>query len=222
MRKPHFGHLASSITLLVLFSVLSSGRAFGQGGTGREPGNANKPAVSDSKSRGSRSTSSAARESDQSTATLEETMKWIGERLATRSLYAYRSIIVGSSATDYWYTKDLPGSPQFDVDGCEIILKRTYTMDASAGHGQVRDRLVIPFADIDPHSIRRTADHSLEVRAVRPTLKILTSYELIPADNLDESSVEASFRFVTLEDAKSFEKAVRHVVKLCGGKPNKF
>lgn len=201
---------------------LGLGSVFGQGGTGREPQTAPKSnSAKPTPSSGSRSTSTS-KETDDSSATLEETMKWIGERLATRSLYAYRSIIVGSSATDYWYTKDLPGSPQFDIDGCEVILKRTYTMDASAGHGQVRDKLVIPFADIDPHSIRRTADYSLEVRAVRPTLKILTSYELIPADNVDESSVEASFRFVTLEDAKSFEKAVRHVVKLCGGKPSKF
>ena len=215
-----------SLFAIFLVSFLSSASALGQGGTGRETGNSNsnktaaptnKPRVPPTRStKGNRSTSTA-KEPEESSATLDETLNWIGARLATFTFW--QGFMVGDSgmATEGWTPEDLPGSPSYRIDGCSVTVNRS-VKDRYVGDRQIE--IALTFADIDPASITVFAngdEYWLQLRSANPTLKLVDSYE-----GRKLSGVSAHFDFRKQDDAKSFERAIKHAVKLCGGKPSKF
>src|SRR5262249_27141312 len=183
-------------------------QARAQGGTGRSTTSSTaKPKTSSAKVR-TRSTSTTA-EPDESSATLEETLKWIGEKLA--NLNSYESISIGdyNPSLKYLEINEQPGSPSYRIDGCTVTRERTFTFRNNApGHQTV----TIPFADTNPRTIKRDfSDNSLTMRA---NSAIFETY-LTDSSPPRQSSPQIEFKFYSAESLKSFESAVRHAVKLC-------
>src|SRR5207302_759995 len=136
-----------AFTILILVS--GSGVVRGQGGTGREPTPSPSPSTKQpvksnqpvkrvtTPSRGSRSTSTAS-ETENSSATLDETLNWIGERLATPS--SYESITIGNRAmchnpgcSSLLSVENLNGSPAYKIDGCTVTMDRIFKIEHTEG-----------------------------------------------------------------------------------------
>ena len=207
------------LVLLAAFSLttMCAEVAFGQGGTGRELGNSN----ANKGSKPTRTSTTPSRRNPRSsetpaenTASLEETLNWIGERLTESASY---NIIVGNFGLQSNFNEifhDLPGSPSYKVDGCTVTMERAYTTNNETTYkGSLT--LVIPFGDINPLTVKRDGS-SLNMRAVHATPKMIQNSTRV-------SDPAVRFEFKTEEDAKSLERAINHAVKLCGGgKPSKF
>lgn len=217
----HTKRVVVLFSLLISISLLSV-NSYGQGGSAaktpppstKQPTKSSQPVKrATTSSRGSRSTS-AANESDNSSATLEETMKWIGGRLTDLSYY--HSVIIGGGnvefATNFPFKEELSGSPSYHIDGCALTVERAYKRYGAGDEG--RQYVVIPFADIDPRTIRSEGGmaETITMQAVNPTPKLLTD-----SGEIHSSSI-VRFWLYSKESRKSFERAVRHAVKLCGGK----
>ena len=147
----------------------------------------------------------------------------IGRRLTI--LTFYHKISVDSNYLDLHHEgiQDLPGSPSYKIDGCTVTMERTFKFRDTEGHS----RIAIPFADIDPGTIKSETiqqtpvEYNVRMQAVNPTLKLLDVVVGSPV-TLDISGSAITFTLIAAEYQKSFEKAVRHAVKLCGGKASQF
>jgi hypothetical protein len=217
----HTNRVVILSSLLVSISLLTI-NSYGQGGSAektppqpstKQPTRSSQPVKrGTTSSRGSRSTSTA-NEADESSATLEETLNWIGARLT--DLTYFTEIIVGGDFVlipklpNLGKVEDIPASPSYKIDGCTITMERTYKYGNGVLEGG--QRLVIPFADIDPRTIK--FDYTVDIQAVNPTFKFIEK-----ENGWDVTSSKISFWG---ENLKSFEKAVRHAVKLCASKRKK-
>lgn len=224
--------LGLKAAFLVASLLVCSTSVIGQGGTGRSssstPAKTSKPVVrgrSSSRSNNESTTDSNAAGNqptlppvDDSTATLDETLNWIGERFVTFSFWA--GFFVGNygvnTNSNYLAVEDdHPGSPSYKIDGCILTVSRSFK-DRNKGERQIE--IVIPFADIDPNSISietmggDAGSYEIKMSALRPTLKLHDS------GGNNSSGAQASVGFWKPEDVKSFGKAVRHAARLCGGK----
>lgn len=221
MRKSHKTQSVLIGGLMTLSLALGSALLFAQGGTGRETGNANvnktprKTSNQPSRpTRGDRS-ASRAKESDESSATLEETLNWIGQKLTTAGFNKYVSIMEGHSGN---IMETFRGNPlsSYHIDGCTLTVE--WTFGVTAGQGQ--RRLIFPLADIDRQSIganfaerSQTEFQSIVfMKATKPTLKLFDSEY-----RMNQSGSSVQFLLANKDDQESFLKALRHAVRLCGG-----
>jgi hypothetical protein len=120
--------------------------------------------------------------------------------------------------------KYMSGSPSFVADQCKLTVDHSYTRhwtynNTSSNYG---GKITIDFGDVDPNSISAVTDYQYsryEVVLKTSTTSIKLA-SINPGEDFGGSVV--SIGVTSLEGRASVEKAIRHTVKLCGGKPSKF
>ena len=156
-------------------------------------------------------------------ASLEVTMNWIGARLTDATFYY--SIEVGkgvgvgvyndNGVVSYVNTiNEQVLNNSFRVEKCILTVERTAI---SRNNTEVRQKLVIPFSDIDPSSIttEMVGDPGIEFKSSASSIVFIEN-------GRQTSSSIIGIGIYKDEDSKKFGRAVKHAVKLCGGKRSPF
>lgn len=240
------------IGTMILSLALSSALVLGQGGTGRNTNAATKPKTPPAKSRSRSRTGGSngettnnqntgetqpATKTEENSATLSETMNWLGSKLTDFGFYRNLTIKTNngySEFTNYDSTGDKSSrniSAHYTVNKCVLTLEGEWDFNNSEqGHKRsYKITVVIPFADIDPLSIESKAGYqwfALTTSNSNKTLQIRRDEyrDNIPATSSNEigSNFNIGFESSQMESKTRVEQAAKHVLKLCGGKSDPF
>lgn len=162
----------------------------------------------------------ATNESEESSASLEETLNWLGARL-TDATFTY-SVIIEKRGVEIYDRASVNGSGNFRVDRCTLTVEYIYTPPATIY--EIRGKGIIPFSDIDPLSIKRVGPY-ISMQTSRQSIKRIMFAAGKVESEVSTSSLAISLRGTSVdgvENGKRVEKAIRHAIKLCGGKSSPF
>lgn len=173
----------------------------------------------------------AQKQEEESTATLKETMDSLGSKLSDRTL---ESIGVDDDSDSkgfvHWWNEF---RATFTVDNCNLILK-SENIIGGGSKGNFIDELVLPFADIDPLSIEDfKGDHQLsglKMKTTSPKKTIKFTHAFVGVEepraayykDSEKLGSNAFLFFREKENELRVKRAIKHAVKLCGGKVDPF
>lgn len=185
----------------------------------------------------------AQKQEEESTATLKETMDSLGSKLSDRTFLSFISV-----DSVHWrgyeivqnfkhYNEELNAT--FTTDNCNLILKNESSIYGCRECKYI-DELVLPFADIDPLSIEHfvpedkdslaVMNSGLKMRTTSPKKTITFKRVVLGTQNpslkpIENSEKVGSNAFLFFQDKESelrAKRAIKHAVKLCGGKVDPF
>lgn len=174
----------------------------------------------------------------ESTATLQETMDWLGTKLTTTNFINAIGVDLPDSSSDRWmptgnnglyYTTNISdigkAKTSYQVQGCRLDLQMIV--------GEAIYKVSISFSDIDPLSIKevRCGDYwvssaclQAESSRAKKPFETALAYSSPNYSKYNNTRSGSSIQFVLKDDEsmKRTETAVKHAVKLCGGKVDPF
>jgi hypothetical protein len=166
------------------------------------------------------SSTSAAKERDESSATLSETLNWLGTKLADPTFLTWIDIgeksVIRNDISDAKY---LLGSPSFAVDQCTLTVNHYKSSELYKSYGS--GKVIINLSNADPNSVKAETNYQYTLYfVILRTNTASIKYVSNTGEEMTGSSVK--IRVSSAEGQSSVEKAIKHAVRLCGGKASQF
>jgi hypothetical protein len=172
----------------------------------------------------------------ESSATLEETMEWLGSKLIDPN-YMNRIHLDGKDSFrgsygdpnfffPMFYTTVKDYNSKYKIDGCTLTI--SIQIDLESGSSDKKQIITLPISEIDRFTLQKNG-YGLEMSTTKSSKKILWRQEVFPLPNVKYSppleAMEGKFSQIEFElkkDSDRFERAFKHAIKLCGGKVDPF
>jgi hypothetical protein len=164
---------------------------------------------------------SASIKEEQSSASLEETMNWLGGKLTDHNFIQKITSDNNESYFDSPYSNAKEFETNFSVDNCNLTILSALIVVSP--ESTINDTVKFSFSDIDPLSIKDNGGISLETTGSRKNINLKKEWLGKWAGEARPKNYQASvITFHLNKDHDRFKRAFQHAVKLCDGKVDPF